>query len=322
MKSFHLAAIVTTATTLAAGTARAIDIVPTFLDGAGQAWDSTKRAVINRAISDWDARILNNQTIPVTFDFTNAGTDNYLGLWEGHFDALPFGANVYPWTAGVQQVVHFNADLMDTSQPNYLLFTTGSVPFADWDALSITRHELGHMLGFTDGLYFNSLGNADQTDKWTSHISGTTFDPGGLNVHLDAPDNLSHTLDSGSTANDLMNPALLNGQRRTITAIDQAMLEKAYQYQMAPDPNGDGAVNFTDLLTLAQHYGQANANFTIGDFNGDNTVNFSDLLLLAQNYGQTLAAAPAFASLAAVPEPSTIGLLAAGLALLPRPRRA
>ena len=320
MKAFTRAAVVTSAMGLTAGAAHAIDIVPTFVDGAGQTWDPTKRAVINQAINDWDARILNNQTIPVTFDFTNAGTDGYLGLWEGNYSEFA-GTNIDPWTSGVDHVVHFNADLMDTSQPNYLLFTLGSVPFANWDALSITRHELGHMLGFTDQFYVNDFSEAGQTDKWSSHIVGTVFDPGGLNVQMAAPDNLSHTLDSGSTANDLMNPALLNGQRRTIGALDQAMLEEAYQYQMAPDPNADGVVNFTDLLLLAQHYGLTNANFTEGDFNGDGTVGFPDLLMLAQDYGQTLAAAPVLAGIASVPEPATSGVLGLACAALTCRRR-
>ena len=306
--------------TIAAPAARAIDIIPTFMDNAGQVWDATKMAVINQAISDWDARILNNQTIAVTFDFQNAGTGSYLGLWQGQYNGVPVGTDVFPWTPGVQHVVNFNADMMDSSQPNYLNFTLGSVPFNTWDALSVTRHELGHMLGFST-LYPNDVGGPNQLDKWTSHIVGTTFDPGGLNVQMAAANNLSHTADSGSTANDLMNPALVNGQRRTITAIDQAMLEKAYQYHMAPDPNGDGSVAFADLLTLAQHYGQTNANFTEGDFDGDSAVTFSDLLILAQHYGQTLAAAPADTSFAAVPEPATLGAFALTLGILVRRRR-
>lgn len=301
---------------LSAG-ARAVKIVPTFMDGAGQTWDATKRAVINQAISDWDARILDDQTIPVTFDFTNAGSD-YLGLWQGRYSVFT-GTNIYPWTSGVDHVVHFNADMMDSTQPNYLLFTLGSVPFAEWDALSVARHELGHMLGFTNGFYVDDLGNPGQTDKWSSRIVGSVFDPGGLNVQMFG--DLSHTDDSGSTANDLMNPALPNGMRRTIGALDEGMLEKAYHYQMAPDPNGDGTVTFADLLTLAQHYGQTNANFTEGDFNGDNAVTFADLLILAQHYGQTLDAAPAMTSFAAVPEPATVGVVTLVCGILARRRR-
>lgn len=51
------------------------------------------------------------------------------------------------------------------------------------------------------------------------------------------------------------------------------------------DANNDGKVDFTDLLTLAQHYGQTTTDLTTGDFNGDGKIDFSDLLLLAQHYG-------------------------------------
>ena len=51
-------------------------------------------------------------------------------------------------------------------------------------------------------------------------------------------------------------------------------------------------MDFTYLLTLAQHYGQSGT-FAQGDVNGDGQVGFSDLLLIAQNYGHTLPAATA-----------------------------
>jgi hypothetical protein len=50
------------------------------------------------------------------------------------------------------------------------------------------------------------------------------------------------------------------------------------------DVNQDGSVNFSDLLLLAQHYGQSGPP-TAGDLNADGRIDFSDLLLLAQNYG-------------------------------------
>ena len=46
-------------------------------------------------------------------------------------------------------------------------------------------------------------------------------------------------------------------------------------------------MDFSYLLTLAQHYGQAGT-FADGDLTGDDQVNFADLLLLAQNYGHSL----------------------------------
>lgn len=57
------------------------------------------------------------------------------------------------------------------------------------------------------------------------------------------------------------------------------------------DANGDGSVNFADLLILAQNYGSTNAvTWQSGDFDGDGTVGFDDLLVLAQSYGKTAAA--------------------------------
>lgn len=56
------------------------------------------------------------------------------------------------------------------------------------------------------------------------------------------------------------------------------------------DANFDRQVDFTDLLTLSQHYGQATSrgyaegNFE-GNVTGSGTVGFEDLLRLAQNYG-------------------------------------
>jgi len=51
------------------------------------------------------------------------------------------------------------------------------------------------------------------------------------------------------------------------------------------DLNLDGRVDFADLLIMAQHYGQQNANWDQGNLTYDGSVAFSDLLRLAQNYG-------------------------------------
>lgn len=90
------------------------------------------------------------------------------------------------------------------------------------------------------------------------------------------------------------------------------------------DANLDGAVNFDDLLTLAQNYGDSGSESWItGDFNGDLAVSFDDLLVMAQNYGVSLLGTSdeihaAFASdwaraQAIVPEPTAALLLASGL---------
>jgi len=101
------------------------------------------------------------------------------------------------------------------------------------------------------------------------------------------------------------------------------------------DVNDDGSINFADLLTLAQHYGQTNPSYSQGDVNFDGSVNFTDLLTLAQHYGQSLpggavaaaatvsdASVGAFSATGSVPEPSafTAALLAFVLTLSRRKR--
>lgn len=93
--------------------------------------------------------------------------------------------------------------------------------------------------------------------------------------------------------------------------------DASVKFILPGDVNQDGSVNFADLLALAQHYGQSNATLADGDINLDGSVGFADLLLLAQNYGQA-AGQPA---LAAVPEPTALGILALAPALLRRRRR-
>lgn len=330
---------------LAAWRAEAVTVVPTFLDAPDQSWTDIEKTIITQAIGDWQNRVLDNQTINVTFDFTHVGglgtSNSYLAEWNGDVSAFP-GANLYPWSAGITQTVHFNEDLMDPTLPNHLEFTTGTVTPTNWDALSVIRHELGHMMGFTQDFYFNDFNGPAQTDKWTSHITGTTFDPGGLKVQMNSATDLSHTFDGGVTAGDLMNPSLTNGERRNISGTDLKMLEVAYRYAMIPgDADRDGKVDFTDLVSVARDYGQSNATWDTGDFNNDGTVGFDDLVTLARKYGETLDTAPfgqptatqlaqftpamradIEAAFGQVPEPATLSLLGmAGVVLLRRRRR-
>lgn len=97
------------------------------------------------------------------------------------------------------------------------------------------------------------------------------------------------------------------------------------------DANDDGKVDFSDLLTLAQHYNQ-DGTYSTGDFNLDGTVDFTDLLTLAQHYGQTAApeqvasflsayAADWRSAFAPVPEPGTGAVVGIGCTILARRRR-
>jgi hypothetical protein len=214
-----------------AATARAITITPIYVDGGGFTWDATRRGVIQQAINDWQAVLPDNRAITVTFDFTNTST-NDLGKWQGSY-ALTSGTDVYPWTTGVTHTIHFN--VYHFTGDNYTWWdptpaADGDLPFAGWDALSVARHEIGHMLGFVNAFYYDNYNSPTAFDKWGTHISGTTFDPGGLNVSLASSSDLSHVNDGGATAGDLMVPILPNSIRRPISATDLNVMHLAYGY--------------------------------------------------------------------------------------------
>ena len=227
----------------------ALVINPTFVNGAGQLWTTSEETVVDEAIQSWTSRILDNQTVNVTLDFTNAGTGSstYLGEAVTSFSETA-GTNIYPWTPGVTQVIHINADAMTTGVGGDTLAfidQNATVPSNEFDALSILRHEMGHMMGFTDQIYYNNFDTPSQVDKYASHvtISGTSaiFDASGLNIPLDSSTDIVHTSPSGITAGDLMNPALPNGTRRDISQIDLNVLHLAYGYQIAESLTWDAA---------------------------------------------------------------------------------
>jgi len=89
------------------------------------------------------------------------------------------------------------------------------------------------------------------------------------------------------------------------------------------DANGDGDVDFADLLTLARNYGKRGAGWIDGDFNGDGTVGFDDLVTLARHYDSGLASAVA-AEPATTPEPGTslVWVCLAATVLFSRQKRA
>ncbi len=104
------------------------------------------------------------------------------------------------------------------------------------------------------------------------------------------------------------------------------------------DTDFDGGVSINDFNVLAGNFGQASGQkWSAGDFDFDGGVSINDFNLLAGGFGQTagsgadwggllaFAAAhndlEAFAAVTGVPEPTSLGLVAAGLALGLRRRR-
>lgn len=138
------------------------------------------------------------------------------------------------------------------------------------------------------------------------------------------------TAGTRSAAFRVMNPLASQPGTQWVSYLDADSFTLAVA-GASGDTNFDGAVNFDDLLILAQHYNSPDdQSWITGDFNGDLLTNFDDLLILAQNYGMSLlgesndlhssfAADWAMAQLLA-PEPASLGMLIA-LPLLRTRRR-
>jgi hypothetical protein len=114
------------------------------------------------------------------------------------------------------------------------------------------------------------------------------------------------------------------------------------KYTLLGDANLDGTVNGSDFSILAGNFGQGYSNWDQGNFLYTPAVNGTDFSALAANFGQgdsgadasvssaDIAALDAFANanglplptIAAVPEPASVGLIAlTGIAALTRRRR-
>jgi hypothetical protein len=98
---------------------------------------------------------------------------------------------------------------------------------------------------------------------------------------------------------------------------------------LSGDANLDFAVNFNDLVALAQNYGIADGSrvWAQGDFTYDGNVDFNDLVKLAQNYNTAVPTGPVpggpvgieselAAAFARVPEPIGLPVVALAVSLL------
>ena len=220
-------------------------VVDNWTDGGGYSWNddigggATRKDVINQAISDWEGTIGNNETIHLDMVLLDAGA-SYLGQWQGGLSYTP-GDDIRPWYSGTSHTIRFNTNYFVGANYTWWDSTPGDdgsdQPFESWDALSVARHEFGHLFGFTEGFYEDNKGTGGEVDLWGDQIDGSNvFDAGGLNINMNGADH-GHVEDAGATADDLMVPSIVNGTRRWISTTDTDMLELAYyDYQIIPEP--------------------------------------------------------------------------------------
>lgn len=164
-----------------------------------------------------------------------------------------------------------------------------------------------------DLLYKTGIPNADDfLFRWTYTQSTPTV---GISVFLDNAD-----------------PALGGGG--TSTLLGNGIGDARWRYLLPGDANGDGKVDFKDLVIVAQHYNAEGQDYPTGDFDSDGKVAFSDLVVLAQHYGTSFSGAGPIgasaefnadlaAAFATVPEPVGILplLIAVAVLYLGRPSR-
>jgi hypothetical protein len=126
---------------------------------------------------------------------------------------------------------------------------------------------------------------------------------------------MSTRISDGAAQEAVMDPTLTQGTRKSLTALDLAFLRDIGYTTITPTPvfnpadfNEDGDVDSADLLIWQSAYG-VNPN---GDTDNDGDSDGRDFLFWQRAYTGT----GPLTSAVAVPEPSTI-LMLAGVLLLP-----
>jgi hypothetical protein len=171
------------------------------------------RDVIQYAANEWSA-LLNNSDFhscnyPVVVLMSSSLPSGVLASTQRSInqDGELIGA-----TLAIQST---NTWFLDQSPQGDDEFQSNSPPIG-YDLLSVMRHELGHVVGWT------------ATSHVTNLLSNSVFDEDKLNIAFDAVSN--HT-DANFHVNDLMNPTIGVSERRAISLYpDVAMVSKAYHY--------------------------------------------------------------------------------------------
>ena len=210
-----------------------LTITPVFVDnpdfGDLGKWTPEQQRVVNNAIRDWTRWLCTDAEFTITFKWVDKG----LAAWDGAYDDIPHGTNIRPWTRNIHgqpipHIVEINAyhaiwwSKQDSSQ----------IPDEWYDGWTVVRHEVGHALGFTPGMYYNNFG-PNQTDAWASNIGpGNVFNPSGINIPM--MDDKQHI----NRSMDLMYYQLLTGpnSRRGVESHHIRMLQRAYGYCVVPEP--------------------------------------------------------------------------------------
>ncbi len=226
-----------------AANAFALEIVPVFEDNVWNTWTPVQKGAVSQAFSDWSGAFSDPYAFNINVRFDDFMGGGSLATYSGGYDTEPDGDAIYPWTSqSVPREIIFSKDFLSVSDSHFWFDPTpatdddipapgsGGVGISLFDVVTVTRHELGHAMGFSEGSFFVNMNDAP-VDMWGSHITGTTFlTDGGQSVEMWADYNLAHT------ATGLMRLGIAPSARVGISATDVAMLTTAYGYTLNDAP--------------------------------------------------------------------------------------
>ena len=128
----------------------------------------------------------------------------------------------------------------------------------------------------------------------TNTTAGTVVDPFALTVNFDSTRNVFVATFDGLDGRVLPDGNYrLHIAKNDITDTSGNTLAADFNYDffvLAGDVNRDRAVNFSDLVVIAQNYNGLDRTYAEGNLNysSGGEVDFADLVILAQKYNQTL----------------------------------
>lgn len=198
----------------------ALDIVPTFVGCDEHEWQAHQIAVVDYAIREWESAFDLNEVVEVAFVLARAD-GQWVAQWYVTGDQ-PETGDVRPWVPSLRHTIFVACDMGLWWDPTPQ--SDDDLPIAH-DALTFIRHEIGHMMGHREGLYYNDVDGAGQIDPWAGQIVAGVFDPDGLAVRMVGAD-MEHTAAGG-----LMN-AEINWRSRMSIDVASQMISVAYGYKL------------------------------------------------------------------------------------------